>query len=228
MATYIIGDIHGCNRTLNALIQQLAITSSDKVVFLGDLIDRGPDSKGVVDTVWALQADGVEVVCLRGNHEQMLIDGLTNASWQISWLRNGGAETLASFGIEELSDMPEAYVHFFEETRLWYEVGDYLCVHAGLNFAAKDPLADSFSILWIREWYQDISYKWLGKRIILHGHTPMPIGFIEMQWHHLTRRRYLNLDNGCVYGMRKDRQGLGNLLALHVEECMLYAHPYVG
>ncbi|MCS7036293.1 MAG: metallophosphoesterase family protein [Saprospiraceae bacterium] len=229
MPTYFIGDVHGCNQTLATLLKRLQPKAGDKVVFLGDLIDRGPDSKGVVDTVWQLQASGIEVVCLRGNHEQMLLDALDDPYSKEHWLNlNGGQKTLESFGVSAPADLPEKYLDFFRAMPLWYETEGYLCVHAGLNFHRSDPLTDEISIVWIRRWYDHINYEWLGNRILLHGHTPMPLQTIEHQLQSLTQQQYLNLDNGCVYAPTHSAEGYGHLLAFQADTRQLYIQPFVG
>ncbi|MCS6929420.1 MAG: serine/threonine protein phosphatase [Saprospiraceae bacterium] len=225
MPTYFIGDVHGCKRTLEQLLARLDIRPGDKAVFLGDLIDRGSDSKGVIDTIWQLKATGIEIVCLRGNHEQMLLDVLEDPALQPLWrFRNGGEHTLKSFGAEDPSELPTQYMDFFRAMPLWYETDGFLCVHAGLNFNSPDPLADEYAMLWIRYWYDNINYSWLGERILLHGHTPMPLQVIEEQHQLLDEQQYLNLDNGCVY----QREGLGHLLALRSDTRSLFLQPFVG
>jgi serine/threonine protein phosphatase 1 len=229
MPTYFIGDVHGCRRTLTALLERLGLKADDSVVFLGDLVDRGPDSKGVVDTVWQLQTSGIQTVCLRGNHEQMIVDALEDPFSRENWLRlNGGQQTLESFGVSKPEDIPEKYLEFFQSMPLWYETEGYLCVHAGLNFHRSDPLTDEISLVWIRRWYGDINYEWLGKRILLHGHTPMPLETIEQQLQLLTQQQYLNLDNGCVYALTHSDKGLGHLLAFQGDTPQLYVQPFVG
>ena len=220
MRTYVIGDIHGCNRTFQALLGRLALRPGDTVVLLGDLIDRGPDSKGVVDTVWRLQDErGVHVICLRGNHEQLLLDALDDPQHLDAWLFNGGRQTLHSFGLDHPEALPAAYLQFFYKMPHWHEIKGYLCVHGGLDFSAPDPLERTDAMLWIRRWYDQIDYTWLGERIILHGHTPVDMEAIRAQYNKLPAKQYLNLDNGCVYALLEGgRAGLGALLAIRLED----------
>lgn len=217
--TIVIGDVHGCNETLRALLKQLRLRKSDALVFLGDYIDRGPDSKGVIDTVQALRRKGHAVTCLRGNHEQMLLDALADACSLEQWLFNGGRQTMASFQADRLRDMPEPYIDFLISTRYWYETDGYLFVHGGPDFSAPEPLGNQDSLLWMRRWYADINYAWLGNRIVLHGHTPMDIEPIREQVINLGQQQYLNLDNGCVYAGLSTKRGnqLGQLLAFCLE-----------
>lgn len=218
MPTYAIGDIHGCNRSFQALLKQLVLQPGDSLILLGDLIDRGPDSKGVIDTVFRLRQNGHPVTCLRGNHEQLLLNALENPEKLELWIFNGGAQTLESFGTQSLKTIPARYLDFFHNLPYWYETDGYLCVHAGLNFSHPNPLDEHYSLLWIRRWYDDIDYNWLGKHVVLHGHTPLELETIQTQLTNLSANQYLNLDNGCVYALRQhDRPDLGRLLAFCLE-----------
>lgn len=223
MSTYAIGDIHGCNRTFQHLLKQLPLQRGDSLVLLGDLIDRGPDSKGVVDTVWQYQQDGFEVICLRGNHEQLLLDALHDPAKLELWTFNGGARVLRNFGVKHPKDIPNEYLDFFLKMPLWYETKGFLCVHGGLDFSYPDPLSRPERMLWIRRWYGNIDYAWLNGRTVLHGHTPEDISVIETQYQALEQQRYLNLDNGCVYAyMGKLHSDLGRLLALCLDTRELF------
>lgn len=217
--TFIIGDIHGCNRTFQALLEQLNLGEADQLILLGDYIDRGPDSKGVIDTIFSLREAGQEVLCLRGNHEQLLLDALEDAGDLEMWLINGGRQTMASFGADRPRDIPQAYIDFFKSTLLFHEAGTCLCVHGGLDFFKPNPLEDARALLWARRWYSDIDYNWLGNRIIVHGHTPTPIESIREQGKNLDQQRYLNLDNGCVYAGKASArdESLGRLLGFCLE-----------
>lgn len=217
--TFIIGDIHGCNRTFQALLEHLNLGKEDQLVLLGDYIDRGPDSKGVIDTIFRLQEAGREVVCLRGNHEQLLLDALDDAGDLELWLVNGGRQTMASFDADRLRDIPQPYIEFFKSTLLFHKAEHCICVHGGLDFFKPDPLENAHALLWSRRWYADIDYTWLGNRIVVHGHTPAEIEVIREQSLNLERQRYLNLDNGCVYAGKGSAKGLdlGRLLGFCVE-----------
>ncbi|MCB0705011.1 MAG: serine/threonine protein phosphatase [Saprospiraceae bacterium] len=210
--TLILTDIHGCNATLKKLLEKLDPQAEDHFCFLGDYIDRGPDSKGVIDTIWALEKQVKKVTCLMGNHEELLLEGHRgNATFLDIWLRNGGRQTLQSFDAKSVFDIPDKYLRFFADTRQWAEVDGAILVHAGLNFQqdSHNPFADPESMRWIRLWYQSINYDWLGDRIIIHGHTPTPLEKIQDMKENLEQNRYLNLDSGCVY----DRPGEGYLTA---------------
>ncbi len=220
MHSYAIGDIHGCKRSLLGLLEMLNLQGGDRLIFLGDYIDRGPDSKGVIDTIVDLQNQDLEVVCLRGNHEQLFLDARSDPATQEVWMRNGGKETLDSFGVKYLHEIPQRYFDFCNDTLFYYETGNFLCVHGGPDFNLTDPLAHPERLLWARYWYDNIDYQWLGNRIILHGHTPEDITAIREQHKELATRQYLNLDNGCVYANRPRGRdnNLGRLLAFGLED----------
>ena len=182
-------DLHGCNKTFLTLLEQVTPEFGDQLFFLGDYIDRGPDSKGVIDEIISLQERGYEVQCLRGNHEQMLLDCLQNPQDLYFWLANGGAETMASFQANRIEEIPGHYLEWFEQLAYYLEVDEYILVHAGLNFKKENPFEDLESMLWIREWYEDINHDWLQDRIIIHGHTPVSTSMVKFYLKNLERQR---------------------------------------
>ncbi len=138
MRTLAIGDVHGGTLQLDALLAAVAPTPADVVVFLGDYVDRGPDSRGVLDRLLALRQTH-RLVCLRGNHELMMVRARDGADDRRMWLQVGGAECLASYGSSpgrsgKLADVPEAHWQFLEKDCVnWYESADAVFVHAGLT-----------------------------------------------------------------------------------------------
>ncbi|MEY2863656.1 MAG: Serine/threonine-protein phosphatase 1 [Pseudomonadota bacterium] len=132
---WVLGDIHGCLPALKRLWQQLQPTLNDHVVCLGDYIDRGSDSKGVIDFLIAAQTQ-TQLTCLMGNHEQMLLDCGTDAELWAYWCRYGGQQTLASYGYTDapvergLDFLPAAHVTFFKSLHPYAEHEHYLFSHA--------------------------------------------------------------------------------------------------
>ncbi|MFN7115670.1 MAG: metallophosphoesterase family protein [Saprospiraceae bacterium] len=222
MRKIAISDIHGCNATFQRLLEQLSLSQDDELYFLGDYIDRGPDSKGVIDIILDLQQSGNVVRCLLGNHEQMMKDALADVDEEDFkiWLINGGDETLRSYMVNGKPRIPDHHYDFFDNLELYCEVDEYIMVHAGLNFEMPLPLTDEFSMLWIRDWYPDLNRHWLGERIIVHGHTPMPKVDIENQFTHLEKFPVLNIDGGCVH--KGKRRGVGYLVAFDLTNRELY------
>jgi serine/threonine protein phosphatase 1 len=201
-----IGDIHGCARTFSKLImEEIRLKKSDTIYCIGDYIDRGPDSKGVIDLILDLRKRGYQIRTLRGNHEQLMLDSLKGGEARLNWYVNGGDETLRSFGVSSYNDFKPEYKDFFTRTRLYFENGPYIFVHAGLNFGPADPFEDKMAMMWIRDF--TIDPKKLGNRIIIHGHTPRPLQLILKP----KQENVYNIDAGCVY---PERHGHGYLVAL--------------
>ena len=180
------GDIHGCRRPLQALLDRVKPTAADALVFLGDYIDRGVDSAGVVTHLPALRAFALS---LTGNHEQMLLDLLAGDD-PTRFLCNGGGRTIASYEARSAWPPPAGHLEFFRQLPAIHETGGFIFAHAGLRpgvpVAAQSPEA----LLWIRGEFLDSDYDW--GRPVVFGHTP----FAEPL---LTPSR-IGLDTGCVYG----------------------------
>lgn len=190
MKTFVIGDVHGrCAQLLNLLDMLPRDEETDSLVFLGDLIDRGADAPGCVKHVHDLVKENPErVVCLRGNHEQMMmdfIDGITNI-----WLTpvTGGERTYEQYTgqpvrVESMSDleemrialersMPETHLEFLRTTPLYHEDEHAIYVHAGLDEGKHPRESSPQSLLWMRD--MDFYKNYHGKPC-LFGHTPTPL-----------------------------------------------------
>lgn len=202
-STYLIGDIHGCLAELDVLLAKLPADA--RLIFLGDYIDRGPDSKGVIERLMAEKHRGI---FLRGNHEQMLLDYFEkpeDPNAQI-WLRgvNGGWHTLHSYGLEPdavYEDLPQSHRTFLEALPLYYEGEDFIAVHAGVNVdipRLEDQAADD--LLYIRNRWLASEAEWRGKHVVF-GHTPARYVFgRERQHEPITGKKSTGIDTGCVYG----------------------------
>lgn len=217
MSTYIISDIHGCNKTFRKALKSVALKKADNLILLGDLIDRGPDSKGVLDTVILLRDHGFNVICIKGNHEQMLIDALDDTYEKVQWIRNGGKQTLNSFLTSDISGIPQSYIDLIRSFEDYYLVEDFILVHAGLDMTLENPFEDKYSLFWLRDWKSVFNKSWLGKRIVIHGHTPSKDVLIKDQF---------NLDSqvwgidGGVY--LRDEEGYGKLCVFKLESKQVY------
>ena len=176
------------------MLDRIAFTTQDELYLLGDYVDPGPDGKGVIDRIWQLQREGYTVHCLRGNHEEMLLQEMKDDG---RWLRSDS--TLKSFGCNYSQAIPVEYRDFLEKLHWYFEVDDYILVHAGLNFNIENPLNDLYEMVWIRFWYENINRDWLGDRIIVHGHTPCKREAIKLSLETLNELPAINIDNGCVY-----------------------------
>lgn len=220
MAQYAVSDIHGCHKTFTALLDKLALSTSDELYLLGDHVSRGPDSKGVLDLIFKLQGSGYQIHCLRGNHEELMLQVASgNLDGATRWLSTDGQYILDSFGVQSMSEIPELYFRWIAALPYYFEVGKYILVHAGLDFSLSDPLSSNDRLCWIRNWYGDIRYDWLKKRIILHGHTPTFIEVIKDQLKNLSLYQYLDIDAGCVFAHERftKKEGLGYLCSFNLE-----------
>jgi serine/threonine protein phosphatase 1 len=215
---YAIGDIHGCLKALQDLLAQISVKPEDEIVFLGDYIDRGPDSKGVLD--FLVKNHKPNWRYLRGNHEQMLLEwlGTPNSLAASNWLLNGGHQTLQSYVSQEKLDevrgegahivlqsyIPHTHVEFLNALPLTYETSDYFFCHAGINLDKPLNAQEPDDLLWIRrKFLQDPRPT---PKLVVHGHTPV-------EKVDVTKDR-INLDTGCVYG--------GFLTALSLPDKKIY------
>ncbi len=184
-----VGDIHGCLDQLDALMIQVAPTLGDQVIFLGDYVDRGPASFGVIDYLIEFGKSLPATVFLRGNHDQMFTDYLDGHDATI-FLMNGGTKTLHSYQSNGEWPIPSSHRFFLEALLDSYEKEDYIFVHAGLRPGIPLAEQDISDLLWIRREFVTSDYDW-GKAVV-YGHTPLAEPL-------LTASR-IGLDTGCVYG----------------------------
>ncbi len=211
---YAISDIHGCSKTLNKLLfDELKIQKNDELYFVGDYIDRGPDSKGVLDLLMSMQENGYQMTLLRGNHEQMLLESIDSYRDLDLWTLNGCDETLASFDVFHPDEIPKEYLDFINNLGYFAELDNFILVHGGLNFDIDNPLSDLKSMLWMRN-HTVLPNKINNKRIVV-GHTPKPLEDITES---LQSQRIL-IDGGCCYSKRYSN--LGKLVALNLDSLEL-------
>ncbi len=193
---FAIADVHGCDEELRALLRRLPLQRDALVVFLGDYIDRGPNSRGVVDTILELQ-DYCRVVCLLGNHELMLrefLDG-SDPRRMARFIYNGGGATLASYSNEDGAfHIPPDHLEFYQKLAYYHVEGDYCFVHAGLPVEVSeiDLARHGEEMVWMRR--RAGAPEPTFEKIVVHGHTPVP----EVE----IGPRRINLDTSCVYGHR--------------------------
>jgi serine/threonine protein phosphatase 1 len=194
---FAIGDIHGCLGKLNKLMSRISIDNkNDTLVFIGDYIDRGESGPEVIDHIIQLQSEYKKIVCLKGNHEQMLsryLEGLD----EDMYFANGGKVTLHSYGIilsddidERKRKIPARHRVFFESLLPYYETEDYIFVHAGLKPGLLLKEQTINDLLWIRHEFIDAEYDF-GK-IVVFGHTPLNKPLIS--------KNMIGIDTGAVYG----------------------------
>jgi serine/threonine protein phosphatase 1 len=193
--TYAIGDIHGSYTKLANLLKHCKKhcgAAKSRFVFVGDYIDRGRKSREVVTLLIEEQnAAPDDVVCLRGNHEEMLIRALQDRDVMM-WLMNGGHETLESYDISHANQIPADHLEWFKKLPFAISDGKRFFVHAGVRPGVPLDQQDKNAMLWIREPF--LSDTRDHGQYVVHGHTPVRIGKPE----HLRNR--LNLDTGAVFG----------------------------
>jgi len=211
---FAISDIHGCHQTFLSLLEEISFSKEDQLFLLGDFIDRGPSSKQVINHIWQLQKEGYSIQCLRGNHEQMLLDGVNDPVNEVFWLKNGGAETINSFNVQNIQKIPTKYIQWMKDLPCYLETEGYLMVHAGLNFNKAEPLLDEEGLMWSRRWYSNLNREWLGNRIIIHGHTPTERETLRGQLKNLSELPVINIDNGCYM----PSETKGNLMAFNLDK----------
>ena len=214
---FAIGDIHGCFEKFQTLVEQkILLKKEDHLVLLGDYIDRGPQSKEVIDYILNLQKKAFSVTPLMGNHEDMLLNAYRDASNISLWFMNGGVETMRSFGIQRLEDLDETYVRFFKSLPHFYQIEQYLFVHAGFNDEAEDPFEDKFHMLW--KSHIAYNHPLLIDKTIVHGHTAIKEAYCRERLK--TTPQVIDIDTGCVYDMYP---GYGKLTAIELNSKTLFS-----
>ena len=193
---YAIGDVHGCAAELEGLLARLNIDDRTLVVFLGDYVDRGFESRRVIDLVLDLRKR-CEVVALMGNHEAMFLDFLERPESVGAglFILNGGSTTLANYGGPGGTfDVPQAHIDFLRSLKVFHQTKTHFFVHAGVPLKKKisdlDPVLDRETFLWTRGPFLTTKDSW--DKVIVHGHTPS-------QYPELQHNR-INVDTGCVFG----------------------------
>ena len=188
---YAIGDVQGYSDLLGRLAGRIEADLRQNrpdralAIFVGDYIDRGPDSAGVIERL-ATGGFPIPFETLRGNHEDMMMRAMVSLESMDHWCQSGGIETLQSYGIDMgarpslgnliqaqqdiIQALPDAHLQFLEETRLTREVGDYFFVHAGVRPGVALDRQRTDDLLWIRDEFLMSDYDF-GKTIV-HGHTP--------------------------------------------------------
>jgi len=194
---FAIGDIHGCLLHLDKMMAILDIDAqNDTLVFIGDYIDRGPDSKGVVDALLDIRKSIKNVVCLTGNHEQMFLNYYLENREEDLFMHNGGLSTLVSYGLAGTGrkhlTIPDNHMEFFTTLQSYYGTDDYIFVHAGLRPGIPLDRQAPDDLLWIRHEFINSPYDF-GK-IVVFGHTPL--SFTTP----LINKNKIGLDTGAVYG----------------------------
>lgn len=216
MRLYVVGDLHGCPDLLEQMGKLIEHDVAGRrpaqrtiLIFLGDYLDRGPDSREVLDMLMAGPSSDIETVYLKGNHEAMLLKFLADPTYGLTWRDYGGMETMESYGVAQqtlahdpmayadasrllATSLPADHLDFLRSLVPSISIGDYFFVHAGILPGTKLDEQREEEMLWIRGPFL-MSNKNYGK-IIVHGHTPVEQPEI--------RRNRIGIDTGaCLTGV---------------------------
>lgn len=191
LRVYAVGDIHGCLAQLNALLDRIAqdrrsCRARVRYVFLGDFVDRGPDSRGVIERLLDIGTHE-DASFIRGNHDQTLLDFLDDPKLYREWRDYGGRETLASYGVPPprfddekafvaardalRAALPPSHLAFLAGLPYAIEIGDYFFTHAGIRPGVALQRQQPYDLMWIRD-----EFLYSGSdhgKIVVHGHTPV-------------------------------------------------------
>lgn len=208
---YAVGDVHGCAGLLERLHDEIrrdadsAPESRKMIVYLGDYVDRGPDSAGVLSMLIERPLDGIDQVFLKGNHEDFLLRFLDDPGICDLWLMNGGRSTLRSYGLrvdragaddaaaalsaEFRARLPAPHLQFLQGLPLSHRAGGYLFVHAGIRPGVDLSQQTPEDLLWIRDPFLRSPYD--HGCVVVHGHTPVDAPEV--------RFNRINIDTGAVW-----------------------------
>lgn len=217
MKTFVIGDIHGCLEQLQELLEVISPDlRKDRLIMLGDYIDRGPNSYLTLQKVIKLQEEfgAQHVVLLRGNHEQMALDYLHNPSYRLNWRYNGGDSTLADF--QKHGDDLTNYEGFLQGLPCYFEDEHFVYVHGGIRQGISLSQQKASDLLWIRdEFFLNPASE---TKPVIFGHTPTR--WINGTWKPFIQQNRIGIDTGCIFG--------GFLSAVVLEEGVIKEIRQVG
>ncbi len=211
---FAIGDIHGCADELATMLATIAAARGDTVVFVGDYVDRGPSARDVIELLLDYREGEAECIFLKGNHEDMMLSFLgLPGHYGESFLFNGGAPTLESYGVPDgvgereraLERIPPSHLDFLNSLATSYLRPPYLFVHAGISPLRQLEEQSVEDMLWIREEFIFHTHQ-LGATVVF-GHTPMRTVMVDLPYK-------LGIDTGLVYG--------GKLSCVELNEGVLY------
>lgn len=230
---WVIPDIHGYYNTLKCLIEKkISPSKEDTLYFLGDYIDRGPNSKAVLDYLIALDNSDQPTHFIKGNHEDFLQKiyyakrgfkprQFFKKSDKAKWKKFGGRKTLKSFKIKNPKAIPQSYINWIENLPIYIEMEDFILVHAGIDCLLEDIFSDEDYMMWTNQF--EVIPERVNNRRVIFGHSPQPLDSI----HYCISKNIYNkigLDN-AIY---KDKEGYGNLVALELNSMELIVQNNLG
>ncbi|RYU78636.1 metallophosphoesterase family protein [Hymenobacter persicinus] len=223
MARYVTTDLHGCLHSFRVLLEnKLRLTPRDELYVLGDYVNKGPDSRGVLDYLMQLPARGYRVQCLRGNHDQELLDAARGRQAEL-WASAADRQlTLQSFGVAQATDIPAPYLAWLDALPYQLDIPGFTLVHAGFDFRLppEQMREDPHTMMNIKQFTFDASR--LQGRRLLHGHVPTPTAEVEKQVQE--KAGSIGLDTGCVY---RHNPELRHLAALELDSFRLVLQPNI-
>ncbi|MDA3950448.1 MAG: metallophosphoesterase [Spirochaeta sp.] len=221
---FIVGDIHGCSRTFRALLEdELAVTATDQVYLLGDLVSKGPDSIGVLRYVEEMRANGVKVTIVRGNHEEAILRARDAGKGKLRTMLERTNNT-ALFDPEDTRNLDPRWERMFAESEYVVFLPDAILVHGGLDLTRPDPYADGPDIVNRRDTVYDAVAA--ENRTVIHGHTRSALS--ETIESLVTSAPVLPLDNGAVGASSRKLFKVGeygNLCCLNLDTRTLHVQP---
>ncbi|GGH78435.1 serine/threonine protein phosphatase 1 [Pullulanibacillus pueri] len=208
----VISDIHGEIYKFERLLEETSYDpAQDQLILLGDYVDRGPSPKAVIEKVMALKAQGA--ILLKGNHEDMMEKAFQDKQRLKHWFRNGGQETLKSYGYEvpEVHDLDQLvassyplkktetlakHLEFIHQLDHYYETEDFIFVHGGVHPTTPINETDPYLLMWIRD---EFHHGYNGEKPVVFGHTPTD-HFHDGFGVFFATNNIIGIDGGCVYG----------------------------
>jgi serine/threonine protein phosphatase 1 len=217
---WVVGDIHGCLGELNSLLSFLEqsgeLLPTDVIVFLGDYIDRGKDSRGVIERLLELSSRIPQTYFIKGNHEEMFASFIDGASSSNRYLECGGLECIQSYGgtgNEDINNrkslIPASHLHFLKELHIGVLVDNFLLVHAGIDPSCSLEQQTEDKILWIRDEF--LNRETIINQTVVFGHTPMEEIFLDLPWK-------IGIDTGLVFGYKLTALELRSMSVLQIKK----------
>jgi serine/threonine protein phosphatase 1 len=209
---YAIGDIHGGSKTFQALLDRLSLKQGDTIYLLGDYVDRGNDSKGVLDTILQLMDSKFNVHPIRGNHDDMMLRNFSGDHDEYSelWLEYWGSRTLQSFGVERICKLQSKYIILLASLPYVLCEDDFVFVHASLDMTKPDPIHESEpAVMMWQEIGSILSSRLAGRRLVT-GHKIRTMSTIISS----LKMNHIELDNGAYSDLAPS---VGSLVALNLD-----------
>ena len=225
MRKLVIPDIHGCAKTLIELLHKIGLNKTDELYFLGDYIDKGRDSAGVIDTILSLKESQYQLYTLRGNHEENLIEAYYHYNPTLFQYFVANVNKSANL-LDDKGALKTKYLNFFNDLPYYFELDDFWLVHAGFDTKKENVFASKQKMLEIRGFtYDELKLK---NKTVVHGHQVTHLNIVETAIKN--RSKIIPLDNGCVYTSPHhlhDYKQLANLVCLDLSTFNYFIQPNI-